>query len=326
MIGLIASHPRAAVPLSMSPLALSSLPDQADKPVIGFVGLGRLGFHLAVRLIDAGYAVSCCERGRSAELVALGATIPGDGSPAAVSESSAIVITCLPSADALDAVLNGPRGLIAEHRPAPTVVEMSTVPLSMIEKAHRLLVARGGALLNCPISGNPEMAARGAGVIYASGSREVLDIVAPVLKAMSPGTVFVGALGNGTKLKFVANLLVFIHLAAAAEAVAFAGTLGLDQTMAVQILAASPGAASGQFAARAPAMAERHFDAALMTIENTCRQISDIAAAANGAGAQVPLLSCVEQTFERLAAAGRAAEDPAVLSAALLDAAGVAEI
>lgn len=279
---------------------------------IGFLGLGRLGLPLAEHLLAGGYEVCTSRRGSSAALVELGAVIPDDGSPRAIAEAAGIVCTCLPDGPALRKVLEGDDGMLAAD-PAPLVIDMTTAPPSEKVAFREQLVKRGGDLLDCPVSGTPEMARAKLAVIYSSGAPAAHERIAEVLTTMAPGSVYVGELGAGTKFKYVANLLAFVHVTAAAEAMAFAETLGLDLERVSEVITASPGATSGQFAVRSKLMAAGKFDGTLVTVENTCEVLDQIAAAAAEINMSLPLLSIVEDLYDSFAAEGEGESDPAKL-------------
>ncbi len=283
---------------------------------VGFVGLGRLGVPIASLLLEAGNDVVCCARGRSAELVARGAKIAGDGSPRAVGEAAAVVFTCLP-AEGLEPAFAGEDGLLSADRPAPVCVELSTAPIAEKLRLRAAAVARGVDLLDCPMSGTPAMVAARKGVVYASGDREAYERVAPLLHTISPDAAYVGELGAGTRMKFVANLLVLVHVAAAAEAMALATSLGLDLDMVAELVARSPAASSGQFSFRAPMIAAGQFDGKLVTVKDAREVLAHITTAAVDAGAVVPLATTAKRLFDELGDGGDDDSDPGKLAVLL---------
>lgn len=286
----------------------------SDKPTIGFIGLGRLGLPFATNLVEAGYPVAGCKRGRSDGLVAKGGTIAGDGSARAVAEAAGVVLTCVPDDAALEAVVSGDDGLLAAAGDAPTVIELSTVSIRTMQRLREELAARGGELLDCPVSGTPQMAAERKAVIFASGDRAAYERVAEIIKAIAPANVFVGDVGAGTNFKYVANLLAFVHVTAAAEAMAFAAAVGLDQKMVAAVISQSPGATSGQFNIRAPLIAEGKFDSVLVTVDMMREVCDQICARAEEVGASTPLVSVVKELYDEFAERGEGGSDPGKLA------------
>jgi L-threonate 2-dehydrogenase len=279
---------------------------------VGFIGLGRLGLPLAAQLVAAGYDVVAPSRGRTAELAELGGRIAGDGSARAVADVARVVCTCLPAGGGLAAAVEGDAGILAA-REAPLVIDIGSTALEEKARIRDLLRTRGGDLLDAPISGTPDMAAAGKGVIYSSGDPATHERVTDVLKAMSPGTVYVGDFGAGSRLKHVSLLLACVHTAAAAEAMALAEAFGLDLHRVAEVVAASPGAASGQFAIRAPMLAEGDFEGRLVTVDTTREALDKLAEAAEAVDADIPLLSVVRRLLAEAAAAGEGQCDPGVV-------------
>jgi 3-hydroxyisobutyrate dehydrogenase-like beta-hydroxyacid dehydrogenase len=287
-----------------------------EKVTIGFVGLGRLGLPIALNLVAGGYDVAGCERGRSAELIAAGGRVAGDGSSRAVAEVADVVLTCLPDDAALELAIES---FLTAERPAPTVIDLSTVSIDLVSALHDRLVAAGGQLLDCPVSGTPAMAAEKQAVIFASGDRDAYDRVSEIIQTIAPKNIFVGALGAGTSFKHVANLLAFVHVTAAAEAMAFAATAGLDLGLVAEVISQSPGATSGQFNIRAPMMAAGNFDGKLVTVDQTREVVSQIAARADEIGAYTPLLTVVRELLDDFSAGGDGGSEPGKLMLYLKD-------
>lgn len=289
---------------------------------IGFIGVGRLGFPLASSLVDAGYPVICTSRGHSEALVAKGATVPGDGTARAVAEAADVVFTCMPSVAALDQAMTGEDGVLATTGGAPVVFEMSTLPLQAKRPIRDRLVARGGELMDAPVSGTPPMAAAKIAVIYSSGDRAIYDRYEHLVKAMSPANVYVGEFGAGTKMKYVAQFLATIHVTAAVEAMAFAELAGLDLAEVAKVISSSPGAVSGQFQIRAPMIVERRFEGQLVTVEATLKDVAQVMQYSAEIGGPIDLLTVVSERFNKLAAADELQAEPAKLFVSIMDEAG----
>ncbi|MDX6535344.1 MAG: hypothetical protein QOF68_3088, partial [Gaiellales bacterium] len=124
---------------------------------------------------------------------------------------------------------------------------------------------------------------------------------ADLIKVISPNGFYVGELGTGMKLKFVTNLVACINGAAVVEGMAFAQTLGLDLGQVAKIVAASPGATSGQFQLRAPLIADGEFDGELASLAVMTEMVRQIAEAADEFEAQTPTLSAVKAAYEEFA-------------------------
>jgi 3-hydroxyisobutyrate dehydrogenase len=150
-------------------------------------------------------------------------------------------------------------------------------------------------------------------VIFSSGERAAVEGVAEIIAAIAPINVYVGPLGAGTNFKFVANLLAFVHVTVAAEAMAFAAAAGLDLNLVAGVISQSAGATSGQFNIRAPLMAAGEFSSTLVTVDQMREVCDQIVEHGSQIGAVTPLVAVVRDLYEEFAAQGEGASDPGKL-------------
>ncbi len=155
-------------------------------------------------------------------------------SPREVARRTEIVITSLPSAYALAEVA---AELGASAKRGTIVIETSTLPIPVKEAARNVLAKRGVILLDCPLSGTGAQARVKDLLIYVSGDRAAYRKIIPVLQGFTSANHYVGPFGNGSKVKFVANLLVAIHNVAAAEAMVLGMKAGLDPALILRVKA-----------------------------------------------------------------------------------------
>ena len=206
--------------------------------IYGFVGLGHLGGKLAASLARGGFDLVVCDLDARAvaELVALGARAAA--SPAELAGQCDAVITCLPSpavsARVLDALLEG-------ARPGLTWIEMSTNDRDTIRALAEKAAARGVATLECPVTGGVHLAASGAITVIVGGEAELFARHKPALAAMGNRIFHVGPIGAASVIKVITNMLAFIHLVAAGEALMLAKRGGLDLAQAFEVIRASSG-------------------------------------------------------------------------------------
>ncbi|HWF56094.1 MAG TPA: NAD(P)-dependent oxidoreductase [Solirubrobacteraceae bacterium] len=282
----------------------------STEKTIGFIGLGRLGLPFAANLAAAGYDVASCARGRSDELVRAGGRVAGDGSARAVALQARVLITCVQDDAHLEAAVTE---LLSAEGELPVIIEMSTVSIPLMQRLRDRLRERGGELLDCPVSGTPDMAAAKKAVVFASGDKDAYEGVKDVIAQIAPANVFVGELGAGTNFKYVANLLAFVNVTAAIEAMAFAAAAGLDLNLVAGVISQSPGATSGQFNIRAPMIAEGKFDSRLVTVDQMREVCEQIVAHGDQIGASTPLIGVVRDLYDEFAAQGENDSDPAKL-------------
>ena len=208
---------------------------------IGFIGVGNLGVHLAGSLLRAGFglAVHDLDESAAAGLVEAGASWAS--SPAEAAEAAQSVITCLPSPAAVADVLTGEAGVLAGLRPSCVWIDMSTNDAAEVKRLAAMAAEKGVASLEAPVTGGVHRAATGEITILAGGDRAVFDAQLPVLQAMGGEVLYMGPLGNASVIKVITNMLAFVHLVAAGEALMLARRAGLDLAQAFDAIRASSG-------------------------------------------------------------------------------------
>lgn len=227
---------------------------------VGIVGLGQMGSAMAAQLLRAGFAVTGYDvvAEKREDLAARGGT--SVASPQAVAEAASRVITSLPSAGALDDVLQGPDGLLAASRRPLTVIETSTLSLEDKERNQQAAEQAGAILLDCPLSGTGAQARNKDLVVYASGDSGAITDCVPVFDGFSRVHHDLGPFGTGSKMKYLANLLVAIHNVAAAEAMVLGMKAGLDPAQVYEVISSGAGT-SRMFEVRGPQMVKGEYEA-----------------------------------------------------------------
>ena len=205
----------------------------ASRPA-GVIGLGNLGLPYAQRLIGAGFPVVGFDlrAERLAALAEAGGRAALDA--AEVGHAADPVILSLPTAAAFAAVTAELAGSLDAGR---VVVDTSTLTVADKLAARELLAARGATLIDAAVSTTPQALLEGRLVLFASGDERAFASVRPALEAFAGEIHFVGEFGNAARLKLVCNLLVAIHNAAAAEAMALLEATGLDPLLAHRVIA-----------------------------------------------------------------------------------------
>ncbi|HQT79693.1 MAG TPA: NAD(P)-dependent oxidoreductase [Rhodopila sp.] len=279
---------------------------------VGIIGLGIMGSAVAKSLIDRGWRVL----GTDIDPAKCAALAQAGGTPcldiAAVCAGAASVITSLPSPAALARVA----AAIAAGQEARVVIETSTMALADKLAARDVLEAAGHTALDCTISGTGAQARNRDLVIYASGDTAAIAAQMPLFADFARAAHDLGAYGNGTRMKFVANLLVAIHNVAAAEAMVLATAAGLDPDQVVQLAGAGAGA-SRMFDMRAPMMAARTYSPATMRVSTWQKDMEIIGAFAREVGVSVPLFEASGPIYAEALAAGMGEQDTAAVHAVL---------
>lgn len=282
---------------------------------IGIVGLGLLGHAVASRLIKAGHAVVGFDvlPDRVAAVTAMGGTAAP--SAAAIAQSAEAVCTVLPSLAAAESAVLGPSGILAGARPSLTVMQMSTISPTLTERLAREVTAKGLGFLDCPVSGTSAMVERGDGIFFVGGDRALYERWRPVLESVLPRAVLVGRVGQAMTLKLVANLLVALHSAAAAEALTLARKAGLDLDIVLDVLNSSA-ATSAMLKVRGPMIVRGEFPAQ-MKLDLFMKDIHLMQEAAAAVKAPLPFTDLAEGLYAAAQAAGHGGEDLAVVVTAL---------
>ena len=292
----------------------------AQDTIVGFIGLGTMGSALSAHLLTAGWRVT----GYDIAAARLAAHT-GRGGEAATGPAGAatgdVVVTSLPTAQALLDVAAGEGGLASAPRPGLVVIETSTLPLAVKRQARDALAAQDIVLLDCPLSGTGGQALAKDVVAYLSGPAQAKALALPVLRAMTRGVHDVGDFGNGSAVKFIANLLVAIHNVAAAEALVLAERAGLD--LAAVLTAVADGAGSSDmFEVRGPAMAAADYGGPGVTTTVFAKDLEIIAGFAKDTGTPTPLFALAATFYAAALAQGHAGDDTACVHAVLRGLAG----
>ncbi|PBC10396.1 NAD(P)-dependent oxidoreductase [Mesorhizobium sp. WSM3859] len=206
-----------------------------------FIGLGHLGGNLAASLLRHGFAVTVVDRDPAAveRLVALGATAAA--SPAEAAARAGNAITCLPSPKVSEAVLAGSDGLLQGLPKGGTWIEMSTNGRDEIVRLAALASAKGVETLECPVTGGVHLAAAGRITALVGGDAALYERHRPAIEAMCAKSFLMGPVGAAAVIKVITNMLAFIHLVAAGEALMLAKQGGLDLAQAYHAIVASSG-------------------------------------------------------------------------------------
>jgi 3-hydroxyisobutyrate dehydrogenase len=208
---------------------------------IGFIGVGNLGVHLAASLLRAGFQVTVHDLNKNAAAGLLAAGAGWAVSPKQVAEAADSVFTCLPSPAAVTAVVAGENGILEGLKPGGVWIDMSTNDLHEIKRLAALAAEKGIACLEAPVTGGVHKAASGEITVLVGGDVAVFEAQLPALQAMGGKVFHIGPLGSAAVIKVITNMLAFVHLVAAGEALMLAKRGGLDLAQVFEVIKASSG-------------------------------------------------------------------------------------
>lgn len=286
---------------------------------IGIVGLGIMGGAFARNLVAGGWKVVGCDidQARCTEACSAGVEIVHGAD--AVSATAGDIITSLPTAAA---VLDTARVVAGAKASRRTVIEASTLALDDKLAFQGILAEAGHTALDCPMSGTGAQAKTKDLVIYASGDAAEIDRLQPAFLGFARKVWNLGAYGNGSKMKFVANHLVAIHNVAAAEAMVLGMKAGLDPRQIVEVIGSGAGT-SRVFELRAPMMAANSYLPATMRSSTWTKDLDVIGRFAAALHCPTPLFDLSATLHAAVLAMGHGAEDTAAICAVLEKMAGI---
>lgn len=284
---------------------------------VGFIGVGKIGLPVCENLIKSGYKVLGYRRGSLADFEKLGGT-PAK-SPAEIGKQCNVVFSCVPTAEAMDEVVNGANGLIHSARPGQIIVELGSHPIPDKQKHVATLAKKGAVYLDGEVSGTPGMVSARKAVIYLGGDAEAAKKIEPVIKGFADLSIYFGPFGGASKVKLINNMLVAINIAAAAEAMSLGLKAGVDVDAMIKAIANGSGG-STQFGIRAPWMAQRRFkpiQGSPALLAHYFGMIDDFADSTNTA---TPLFDRAAELYQRCADMGLAEDNDVAVMIDVLNA------
>lgn len=288
---------------------------------IGFVGLGIMGRGMAANLLLAGFPLRVWNRtpARMNTFVAAGAG--GGSSPADVAEHCDITIICVSDTPDVEAVILGENGVLQGAKPGDLVIDCSTISPQATQEIGAKLAEKGVHMLDAPISGGSEGAAKGTLSIMVGGDAAQFQRALPVFKAMGKAITHVGAAGAGQTVKLVNQILVVGNALAMCEALLFAQAGGVDLQKTFDAI--SQGAAgSWMFTNRAPQIMHRDWRPGF-TVDLQQKDLRLVLDAADKLGVPVVNTALVFNLYRTLQAQGLGGEGNHALIKALENMAGI---
>ena len=217
----------------------------------------------------------------------------------------------------------GDRGRDRQGRlPRRVIVEASTFTIDDKTRAQTVLHKAGHLLLDCPVSGTGAQAKVKDLVVYASGGSAEIKRLRPMFAAFGRGVFDLGEFGNGSRMKYVANLLVAIHNVASAEAMVLGIKAGLAPQLIFDLIKTGAGN-SRIFELRAPMMVKDRYDNPTMKISVWQKDMDVIGRYARKIKVPTPMFDASSKIYEKALKAGHGAEDTAAVCAVLEKMAGV---
>jgi len=283
------------------------------KGTVGVIGLGIMGGAFAKNLVAAGWRVIGYDISAAKRREAKRAGVELVNDAAEVAAEAPIILTSLPKPQAL---MDTVQRVAAAKLKGKVVAEMSTFTISDKEKAERVLRKAGHIMIDCPVSGTGSQAKSRDLVFYASGDAKTIARLRPVLMGFGRNVFNVGQFGNGSRMKYVANLLVAINNVASAEAMVLGMKAGLDPRMIVDLVTAGAGH-SRVFELRAPMMAKGRYDDVTMKISVWDKDMQVIGDYARKIRVPTPIFNATKGIYVKAMKSGLGSRDTAAVCAVL---------
>jgi L-threonate 2-dehydrogenase len=280
---------------------------------VGMIGLGIMGSAMSANLVKAGFSVYGYDMvaARRAALKRAGGRPVGSGQE--VGKRVSVVVTSLPSALALAEVS---AELAAAGHVGQIVIEASTLPIEVKQAAKKRLAVRGITLLDCPLSGTGAQARTKDLVVLASGAKSAYRKCIPVFEGFARAHYLIGPFGDGSKMKFIANLLVAIHNVAAAEAMVLGMKSGLDPAQVLKVISNGAGN-SRMLEVRGPMMVKGDYSEATMKVAVWQKDMKIIGEYARSINCPTPLFLASAPFYTAAMAMGLGDEDTGSVCAVL---------
>jgi 2-hydroxy-3-oxopropionate reductase len=265
---------------------------------VGVIGLGLMGKPMALNLLKAGFPVTVFNRSQPAidELAAAGARAAA--SPAEVGKASDIVITMLPDAPDVESVVLGENGVMAGAKPGVLVIDMSTIAAAAARRIGGQVAARGGSMLDAPVSGGDVGAKAGTLSIMAGGTAQDFERAKGVFAAMGKTVTYCGPAGAGQLVKACNQIMVALVLEAISETLILAEKVGIGPEVLVPVL--QGGIANTRIMElRAAKMAAHTYQPGFKAAHHL-KDLRIVIATAKEQGITLPVTTQVEQMFTKL--------------------------
>lgn len=264
---------------------------------VGFIGLGSLGAPLCMNLVKAGckVTVSDLDKKLAKDLLKAGAHWSKD--VAGACKDADVVITVLPSPAVSRKVVEGAGGVFAHLRKGGVWIEMSTTDADDLLRLETEAAKRGIEVLECPVTGGVHLAHSGEITVLVGGAQATFKRVKALLEIMGGEIIYLGKMGHASVVKVVTNMLAFIHLVAAAEAMMIPAKHGVDLDAAYRAIRASSGN-SFVHETESKLILSGSYNVKF-TMDLACKDLGLVNGIADKLGVPLELGSMTEQIFRR---------------------------
>jgi len=270
---------------------------------IGFIGIGLMGSQMSWRILEAKYPLTVWNRKKEKAGALLSAGAKWADSPKAVAQASDVVITMVTDSAASEEVICGKNGVLEGAHPGLVLIDMGSIAPEMSRSIAERARAKGIAMLDAPVTGNPKVASEGKLGIMVGGAKETFDACLPIFEKMGIKILHVGGNGKGTTLKLINNLIMGVALEAVAEALVLAAKAGIDPQRVMEITSVG-GARTGAMETRGPRMIQHDFTPHF-SINNMHKDLSSALKLGEEVGVSLPATSIAREILRAAKSQGK---------------------
>lgn len=288
---------------------------------IAVLGTGTMGAPIAHNLAQSGFGLRAWNRtvAKAAVLTAVGAHVAC--APQEAAAGADVLITMLTDGAAVEQVTAGPAGALSALSPSAVWIQMSTVGVEWSDRLGALAAQHGVAFVDAPVSGGPDLAARGELEILASGADAVRPIVEPIFDVLGNRTVWLPRPGDGSRLKLALNNWLAVLVEGMAETLTLVEALGLDPQVLLSSVTGGP--LGSQYAvAKGCAMLKRDL-APGFPLRHAAKDAELALSAAHQRGVQLPLTEALLPRWRHAIAHNHGGDDVASAITAVANAKSV---
>ena len=295
-----------------------------NHPTVGIAGLGRMGYPIAVNIVDAGYPTIVWNRTphKAAGLLERGATRAE--TPGALARAADIMLSSLADPSAVESVYFGPDGLLDRARPGTILIDLSTGSPAMARRIAAAARERDAVFLDAPVAGSIKAAAEGQLGIMVGGERAAFDRCEEIFSVIGKAAYYLGESGSGATMKLVSNAILATMVQALAEGVALGEKAGLDPRDVFTVLGASS-AAAPVVAAKAATVTERTYLPAAFTLALMQKDLWLVLSLANELQVPMPATAIAHDMVLAANATGKSGFDFSAVTLLMEELAGARE-
>lgn len=286
----------------------------ATKEAVGFIGVGLMGQGMASNLLAKGFPLTVmAHRNRKPveELVAAGAREAK--TPRELAQNATIIFLCVTGSPQVEAVVNGPDGILAGAKPGTVVIDCSTSDPTETVRIAAELEAKGLHLADAPLGGTPAQAAQGQLSSMVGASPEVFARIKPAIEAWAAKVVHLGPVGDGHKMKLLNNFLSMGYAAIYAEALTLGQKIGITPQTFDSVVRGGR-MECGFYQTFMKYVLERDRNAHQFTLVNALKDVRYLEQVANAAGVANPIGNAVKNSYASAVAQGKGEDYVPMLS------------